>query len=93
MAEISREYNFRSEKMIFDNKTLERYESFLRKKTKFMTSYLYKQNCEFLKFRILNNLKPLIMCTKFQISQIILTLFSEVGDKNPPRSWENHKMP
>ena len=26
---------------------------------------------------------PLIMCTKFQINQIILTLFSGVGDKSP----------
>ena len=26
---------------------------------------------------------PLIMCTKFKINQIILTLFSGVWDKNP----------
>ena len=37
----------------------------------------------FLKFRILNSLMPLIMCTKFQTNQIILTLFSGVLDKNP----------
>ena len=37
----------------------------------------------FLKFGILNSLMPLIMCTKFQINQIILTLFSGVWDKNP----------
>ena len=53
MAEIRREYNFRSEKIIFDNKkvilaslntipgvNLERNESFPREKTNFMTSYL-----------------------------------------------------
>ena len=37
----------------------------------------------FLKFCILNSLMPLIICTKFQINQIILTLFSGVWDKNP----------
>ena len=37
----------------------------------------------FLKFCIINSLMPLIMCTKFQINQIILTLFSGVWDKNP----------
>ena len=31
-----------------------------------------------------NNLMPLIMCTKFPKDQIILTLFSRVWDKNPP---------
>ena len=36
-----------------------------------------------MKFRILNSLMPLIMCTKFQINRIILTLFSGVWDKNP----------
>ena len=36
----------------------------------------------FLKFCILNSLMPLIMCTKFQINQITLTLFSGVWDKN-----------
>ena len=34
-------------------------------------------------FCSLNSLMPLIMCTKFQINQIILTLFSGVWDKNP----------
>ena len=38
----------------------------------------------FLKFCILNSLMPLIMCTKFQINQIILTLFSGCGIKIPP---------
>ena len=37
----------------------------------------------FLKFCILNILMALIMCTKFQINQTILTLFSGVWDKNP----------
>ena len=36
-----------------------------------------------LKFCILNSLMLLIMCTKFQINQIILTLFSGLWDKNP----------
>ena len=36
---------------------------------------------------------PLIMCTKFQTNQTLLTLFSGVWDKNPPRSWESRKMP
>ena len=38
---------------------------------------------KFLKFCILNSLMPLIMCAKFQINRIILTLFSGVWDKNP----------
>ena len=41
-------------------------------KTNFMTSHIFK-----------NSPMPLIMCTKFQINQIILTLFSGVWDKNP----------
>ena len=36
----------------------------------------------FLKFCILNSLMPLIMCNKFQINQVILTLFSGMWDKN-----------
>ena len=37
----------------------------------------------FLKFCILNSLMLLIICTKFQVNQIILTLFPGVWDKNP----------
>ena len=40
------------------------------------------RTANFLKFRILNSLMPLIMCSKFQTNQIILTLFSGVWDKN-----------
>ena len=36
------------------------------------------RTANFLKFRILNSLMPLIMCTKFQTNQTILTLFSGV---------------
>ena len=41
------------------------------------------RTANFLKFRILNSLMPLIICTKFQTNQIILTLFFGVWDKNP----------
>ena len=36
---------------------------------------------------------PLIICTKFQINQVIVTLFSGVWDKNPTLVSESRKMP
>ena len=48
-----------------------------------MTSYLQNRTANFLKFCIYNSLIPLIVCAKFQINQVIVTLSSGVCDKNP----------
>ena len=41
------------------------------------------RKANFLEFCILDSLMPLIMCIKFQINELILTLLSGVWDKNP----------
>ena len=54
------------------------------------------RNANFRKFWIRNSLMPLSMCTKFQINQIILTLFSGMWDRNtppPPSRWKSGRMP
>ena len=48
-----------------------------------MTLSPKNETVNFLKFCILNSLMPFIICTKFEFNQVIVTLFSEVWDKNP----------
>ena len=90
MAEIRREYNLRSEKIIFYNKKVILASLNMNsgvKHRKSMNRSLIKDElydvhisknkiANILKFDILNSTMPLIMCTKFQINQIILRLFS-----------------
>ena len=56
----------------------------LRKGKKLWRHISRNRPANFLKCCILNGLMPLIMCTKFQINQMILTLFYGVWDKNTP---------
>ena len=53
---------------------------FLVKRQTLMTSKHRAAN--FMKYCILNGLMSLITCTKFQINQVIVTLFSGAWDKN-----------
>ena len=94
-----KEYNFRSGKH-FEQKrdfgTIKPYfrgniskhnESFKHEKTNFNTSYLQKQNRKnFLNVAswIVVCMPVIISCVRFEINQVILTLFPEVWEEAPP---------
>ena len=97
MAEIRREYNFRSEKSFLIIKKVilaslnansgGKHRNATNRslvERQILSRHISKSRTQnFLKFCILNSLMLLIMCTKSQINRIILILFSGMWDKNP----------
>ena len=91
MAELRTEYNFRSFLVIlaplntnFGGNHRNAMNRSLVKRRILLRHISKNRKVKFLKFYNLNSLMPLIMCTKCQINQVILRLFSGVRDKNHP---------